>query len=68
MKFITTEEFFTMKVYELDDVTYKRIERAFVEVLGYKIAAHIMEKFMEKTIREFTLNSWVDVMSLLTII
>lgn len=68
MKFITWDEYNNMKVYELDNVTYKRIERAFIEVLGDRIAKNIMEKFMGKTIREFTLNSWVDVMSLLTIL
>ena len=68
MKFITIEEFNTMKVYALDDVTYKRIEMAFAQVCGRSGAERLMSKFAGKTIRELTVNSYVDVMSILTIL
>lgn len=68
MKFITIEEFDTMKIYELDDVTYKKIEAAFAKVCGYAGAIRLMNKFMEKTVREVTVNSYVDIMSILKIL
>lgn len=68
MKFITIEEFNTLKVYELDDVTYRRIERAFSQTCGNAVAKRLMAKFMEKTVREISANSYVDILSLLTII
>ena len=68
MKFLTIEEFKNIKVYELDDVTYKRIERAFIKALGERIGKRILERHLEKSLRDLTCQSYVDVMSLLTII
>ena len=68
MKFITMDEFESMKLYELDNVTYNRIERAFIKVCGYAVAAKLMKKFAEKTLRELSVNSIVDIMSELTIL
>lgn len=68
MKFITIDEFNNLKLYEVDDVIYKRIERAFAKVCGYAVATRLMAKFAEKTLRELTANSIVDIMSELTIL
>lgn len=65
--FITMDEFNNTKIACLDDAVYKRIERAFIDVLGYTIAKNILTRFAEKTVREFTTNSMVDVMSAITI-
>lgn len=68
MRFITVEEFDTLKVYELDNATYKRLEKAFAQVCGYAGAERLLAKFMEKTIREISVNSFVDVMSIIKIL
>ena len=68
MRFLTVDEFQSLKVYELDDVTYRRIERAFIKVLGYQIGKLILTKYMNKTIAQLSAQSWVDIMSELTIL
>ena len=68
MKFLTKEEFDNMKVYALDDTTYRMIERAFMKKLGERLGKRILEKFMEKTVHDLTCQSYIDVMSLLTIL
>ena len=68
MRFLTVNEFQNLKVYELDDITYRRIERAFIKVLGYQIGKLILTKYMNKTIAQLSAQSWVDIMSELTIL
>ena len=64
--FITIEEYETLKVYENDHV-YKAIEAAMVKQLGRAITDAILKRFMNKTIREMTVTSGVDLMSAITI-
>ena len=66
--FILMEEFDNTKLACLDDRTYKRIERAFISAVGYVIAQRLMNKFAEKTLRDISTNSYVDVMSVVDII
>ena len=51
MKFLTVEEFESMKLYEVDDVTYRRIEKAFIDRLGEKLGKKILAKYIEKDSR-----------------
>lgn len=68
MRFYTVKEFEEIKVYELDDVTYKRIERAFVSRLGERLGKKILAKYIEKTVKELSCQSYVDIMSEITIL
>ncbi len=68
MKFLTIQEYENIKVYELDDTTYRKIERAFVSRLGERVGKRILERYLEKKVSELTCQSYVDVMSLLTIL
>lgn len=68
MRFLTISEFETMRLYELDNVTYGKVKMAFVHVCGNAGADRLMEKFSNRTIRELTLNSFVDILSLLKIL
>lgn len=54
MRFYTMEEFEETKVYALDDVTYNRIERAFVNRLGERLGKKILAKYIEKTVKELS--------------
>ncbi len=64
--FITIQEYENMKVYENDHV-YKAIEMALVKQLGRTIGEAILHRFMNKTIREMTVTSGVDLMSAIVI-
>ena len=68
MTFLTIDEFETIKVYELDNSTYNKIERAFVQRLGEKLGKKILAKYLEKRLKDLTCQSYVDIMSLLTIL
>ena len=67
-RFITTQEFETMKVYELDNVTYRKIEMAFIKNLGEIVGKKIFAKYLERTVRELTKQNMVEVMSYINII
>lgn len=67
VRFITQDEFENMKLYELDDSTYRKIEDAFVKAIGEKVAKKFLEKQLERTLRTLTTQSFVDVLSILTI-
>ena len=68
MKFLTLNEFKNMKVYAIDDVTYRRIEAAFIQTLGETIGKRIFAKYAEKTVQQLSTQSWVDIMSLINIL
>lgn len=68
MTFLTIDEFETIKVYELDNLTYNKIEAAFVKRLGERVGKKILDKYMEKKLRDLTCQSYVDVMSLIKIL
>ena len=63
MPFLTMDEFNNTKVYALENSIYKRIERAFIDAFGDKVAAKILGKFQDRTVRELSTNSYVDIMS-----
>ena len=68
MRFLTLDEFQHTKVYALDDVTYKRIETAFIQTLGEVIGKRILTKYAEKTVQQLSTQSWIDIMSLINIL
>lgn len=65
--FVTMSEFDTLKLYEMDEIIYKRIERVFHRILGEK-TERIMDKYKTKTLREISVNSCINVMSCFSII
>jgi len=67
MPFLTVPEFFTARLYELDDANYRRIESAFRRVLGDK-AKRFLESHMRLTVAQLSAASAVDVMSAITIL
>ena len=68
MKFLTIQEFETIKVYELDDVTYNKIERAFMKKLGERIGKRILAKYLETKLKDLTCQSYVDIMSIIKVL
>ena len=68
MKFLTLDEFQHTKVYAIDDVTYKRIEAAFIKTLGETIGKRILAKYAEKTVQQLSTQNWVDIVSLINIL
>ena len=67
MPFLTVTEFYTTRLYELDDRVYRRIERVFARFLGDK-TARFMEMHMTKTVAQITCTDFVDVMSVIKIL
>ena len=67
MPFLTINEFYNTRLYELDDLVYRRIERVFARVLGDK-TARFMEMHMAKTVAQITCADGVDVMSVIRIL
>lgn len=65
--FITTQEYETMPIYALNDTIYKRIEKAFADATSEKTAHRFMLRVGNKTLRELSCNSYVDILSLITI-
>lgn len=68
MPFVTMEEYDNTKVYALDNKVYRQIERAFVLALGDRLAARMLDKFAGYTLRQLSTNSYVDVLSAVTIL
>jgi len=67
MLVITYNEYQNMKIYEMENKLYNRIEKAFSRILGDK-AKILLEKHMNKTIRELSLNNYVNILDCFTII
>ena len=67
MLVITYKEYETMKLYEMDNKLYNRIEKSFRRILGDK-AKILLEKHMTKTIKELSLNNYVNILDCFTII
>ena len=66
--FLTINEFETIKVYELDNVTYNKIEMAFIRTLGERVGKKILEKYLEKNLKDLTCQSYVDIMSFIKVL
>lgn len=67
MPFLTVAEFYTTRLYELDDRVYDRIERVFARVLGEK-TARFLEKNKTKTVAQITCTDIADVMSVIKVL
>lgn len=62
MKYLLMREYETMKVYELDNVIYKKIEYKFVKLTGSEaIAKKLMLKFGSLTVQQLSCNSQVNI-------
>ena len=67
MPFLTVAEFYTTRLYELDDRVYDRIEGVFARVLGEN-AARFLERHKTKTVAQITCTDIVDVMSVIKVL
>ena len=61
MRFLTIQEFETIKVYELDNVT-------FTKALGERIGKMILARHLEKKLKDLTCQSYVDIMSIVKVL
>lgn len=62
MKYLLMREYETMKVYELDNVIYKKIEYKIAKQTGSElIAKKLMLKFGSLTIQQFSCNSQINI-------
>lgn len=68
MTFYTVTEFNTMKLYELDNVTYNKIHDRFANFFGDKMAKTFLEKHLGMEIKKFSANSFVNIMDCFTIL
>ena len=63
MNFYTTDEFTSTRIFELDNNTYNKIHDKFAKMVGDKGADKLMWQWKDKTLRELSCNSFVDVLS-----
>lgn len=68
MVFVTLSEFGSTPLYALEDRVYKRVERIFVRAYGETVANRVLLRFMRKTLREISTNSYIDIMSAIPVI
>ena len=62
MKYLLMREYETMKVYELDNVIYKKIEYKFIKLTGNEmIAKKLMLKFGSLTLQQLSCNSHINI-------
>lgn len=63
MKYLLMSEYETMKVYELDNVIYKKIEYKFVKFTGSEqMAEKLMLKFSSLTVKQLSCNSLINIL------
>ena len=62
MPLLTVSEFYSKKLFELDDEVYKPIERAFCRLLGDKGGKTFLLRHMNMTVSQLSVNNVVDVM------
>ena len=63
MKFYSTADLDSTKVFELDNRTYNTIRDKFANIVGDSRADKLMWKWRDKTLRDLSCNSFVDVLS-----
>lgn len=68
MERMLTMDEYNSKVAYLNNSIYNAIEREFVNALGERIAKRILSKYLEKSVRELSANSFVNIMNCFTII
>lgn len=62
MKYLLMREYETMKIYELDNLIYEKIEYKFVKLTGSElIAKKMMLKFGSLTVQQFSCNSQINI-------
>lgn len=62
MKYLLMREYETMKVYELDNVIYEKIEYKLVKFTGSElITKNLMFKFGSLTIQQLSCNSYINI-------
>ena len=63
MKYLLMSEYETMKVYELDNVIYKKIEYKFIKFTGSELMAKkLMLKFSSLTVKQLSCNSLINIL------
>lgn len=68
MAFVTMWEYEHTKLGSLEDRVYRRIERTFAKSLGFTVAERLMRRFANMTLREVSENSYVDILSAVTVL
>lgn len=68
MKFYTEYEYETLALCALDNITYNKIFNAFAKIFGAKITGLLFDEYMDKPLKDLSCNSWVDVLSCVTIV
>lgn len=63
MNFYTISDLDSTHVFELDNRTYTAIRDKFARMAGVNGANKLMWKWRDKTLRELSCNSFVDVLS-----
>ncbi len=58
----TVAEFNTMKLYELDNVTYNKMQKKLAKLLNDKKANQFLESHLGMEVKKFTANSFVNFM------
>lgn len=66
-KALTMDEYNNKLAY-VNNSIYNAIESKFVDALGERIAKRILAKYLEKSVRELSANSFVNIMDCFTII
>jgi len=67
MPYLTVQEFYSTKLYELDNSIYNPIERAFCKILGDK-GKKFLYKHLDLTVAQLSANSAVDIMGCFKVI
>jgi len=63
MNFYMISDLDNTRVFELDNRTYNTIRGKFAKMVGDKGADKLMWKWRDKTLRDLSCNSFVDVLS-----
>ena len=63
MNFYTANEFNTMKLYEVDNITYGKIESKFASIFGDKMAKSFLENHLTEDVKKLSANSYVDIVN-----
>ena len=67
MPYLTVQEFYSTKLYELDNSIYNPIERAFCRFLG-ESGKKFLYTHLDLTVAQLSVNSAVDIMGYFKII
>jgi hypothetical protein len=68
MKILTLSEYENIKIYELPNNIYNAIERKLTAATNETVAKKLLNKWLEKKLKDITCNSNIDFMSCFQII